>query len=161
MNVQKSLWLFIILFSFASLNGCMTYFQKNVLFQENFVKGDFEEANRILEKNKKAASDKDRLLYFLQKGVVSQLRGQYDESNEYFENAYLFTEDYRKSYTMEAASLISNPGIKPYTGEDHELVLLHYFKVMNFLQTNKFEEALVECRRINNKLNLLNDRYVN
>ena len=46
-----------------------------------------------------------------------------------------------------------------YAGEDHELVLMHYFKALNFLRMNQFDEALVECRRINNKLNLLNDRY--
>ena len=99
------------------------------------------------------------MLYFLQKGVVLQLLGQYQESNEFFEQAYIFTEDYRKSYSKEALSLISNPTVKPYTGEDHELVLIHYFKAINFLQTQQYEDALVECRRINNKLNALNDRY--
>ena len=141
------------------LTGCAPYYQKSQLFQEQFVKGELEEANKTLDKNKKAVKDQDRLLYFFQKGVVLQILGQFEESNQFFEQAYLFTEDYRKSYSKEAASIITNSTIKPYTGEDHELVLMHYFKALNFLQMNQFEEALVECRRINNKLNQLNDRY--
>lgn len=139
--------------------GCATYYQQSVAFQESFVKGDLESANAILDKNKKASIDKNKLLFFLQKGLVLQMLEKYEESNSFFEQAYIFTEDYRKSYTKEAASLLSNPNVKPYTGEDHELVLLHYFKAMNFLRMKQYEEALVECRRINNKLNLLNDRY--
>lgn len=42
--------------------------------------------------------------------------------------------------------------------EDHEIILLHYFKVINYLQLGSYEEALVECRRINDKINLLNKR---
>ncbi len=151
----------ICLFGFLLISGCASYYQKSLLFQEHFVKGELEEANQALDKNEKAAKDKDRLLYFLQKGVVLQMLGQYSESNKYFEEAYIFTEDYRKSYSLEAASLLTNPTIKPYTGEDHELVLLHYFKALNFLRMNQYDEALVECRRINIKLNLLNDRYAN
>lgn len=139
--------------------ACATYYQKNLEFQEHFVKGEIEEANTVLDKNKKAAEGKDRLLYFFQKGVVLQMLGRYDESNQALESAYLFTEDYRKSYTREAASIITNPSIKPYVGEDHELVLLHYFKALNYLQMKQYDEALVECRRINIKLNALNDRY--
>ena len=141
------------------LVGCATYYQKSIVFQEHFVKGELEEASKILDKSKKSAKDNNRLLYFFQKGVVLQMLEQYAESNQFFEQAYLFTEDYRKSYTKEAASLLINPTVKPYTGEDHELVLMHYFKTLNFLRMSQFDEALVECRRLNNKLNSLNDRY--
>ncbi len=140
-------------------SGCASYYQKNLIFQEHFAKGQIEEANKVLDKNKKAASNNNKLLYFFQKGVVLQMLKQYEESNGYFEEAYIFTEDFRKSYTKEAASLLVNPTVKPYTGEDHELVMMHYFKALNFLRMDRYDEALVECRRINNKLNLLNDRY--
>lgn len=145
----------------TSVVGCVTYYQKTILFHEHFVNGELEEANNILDKNKKASKDKNRLLYFFQKGVVLQMMGQYEESNQYLEQAYIFTEDYRKSYSAEAASILVNPNLKPYVGEDHELVLMHYFKVLNYASLSQYEEALVECRRINNKLNALNDRYEN
>ena len=157
-NSQNAITLLLVIATLFII-GCATYYQKSQLFQENFVKGDIEQANKVLDKNKKAATDKNRLLYFLQKGVVLQLLDKYEESNSYFEQAYIFTEDYRKSYTKEAASLLSNPNVKPYVGEDHELVLIHYFKALNFLRMGQLDESLIECRRINNKLNLLNDRY--
>ena len=149
----------IIIIVFFLLAGCATYYQKSAIFQEHFVKGEIEDANKVLDRHRKGALGNNRLLYFLQKGVVLQMMGQYEESNKYFEDAYIFTEDFRRSYTKEAASILINPTIKPYTGEDHELVLMHYFKAMNYLRLNQYDEALVECRRINNKLNLLNDRY--
>ena len=139
--------------------GCATYYQKTIKFQESFVRGDIAEADRILDENKKAGQGKDRLLYFLQKGVVLQMLGRYEESNQFFEQAYLFTEDIQKNYTLEAFSLLSNPTILPYRGEDFEVVQIHYYKALNYLYLNRYEEAQVECRRLNIKLNQLNDRY--
>lgn len=138
---------------------CATYYTKNIQFQEQFVQGEIEEAAKILDKNKKAANGKDRLLYFFQKGVVLQMLQEYNQSNQFFEEAYYFTEDFRKNYSAEVASILVNPNVKPYTGEDHELVLLHYYKALNYLRMSQLDEALVECRRINIKLNELNDRY--
>ncbi len=141
------------------LIGCATYYQQNLVFQDYFSKGQIEEANSTLDKNKKVAKSNNKLLYFLQKGTVQQLMDNYEESNSYFEQAYYFTEDARKNYSLELLSFFVNPNVKPYVGEDHEKVMLHYFKAMNFLRMGSFEEALVECRRINIKLNELNDRY--
>ncbi len=141
------------------LIGCATFYQKNIVFQNQFATGQIESANKTLDKNKKTAKGNNKLLYNLQKGVVLQMLGDYEASNEYFEKAYFFTEDYRKNYSLEALSLITNPNVKPYVGEDHELVLIHYYKALNYLRMNQLDEALVECRRINIKLNELNDKY--
>jgi hypothetical protein len=141
--------------------GCATYYQSTLDFQEHFVKGELEQANQTLDKNKKARKGKNRLLYFLQKGVVLQMLGEFEESNIFFERAYIFSEDYRQNYAEQAAALLINPSTKPYRGEDHEIVLIHYYKALNYLQMEQYEEALVECRRINIKLNELNDRYEN
>lgn len=143
------------------LNGCATYYQKNLKFQEAFSNGDLEGANKILDKNEKAAEGRNRLLFFLKKGVVLQMLGQYEESNKYLEDAYIYIEDYRKNYGMEALTLISNPSIKEYPAEDHEKVLIHYYKALNYLKLNRPQDALVEAKRLNNKLNALNDRYEN
>lgn len=151
----------VIVVLFVVLFGCATYYQKNLKFQEYFAKGEIEQASKVLDKNKRAATDKNRLLYFLQKGVVLQMLGNYQESNNYFEDAYLYTEDLQKNYAAEAFSFLSNPMILPYKGEDFEQVQIHYYKALNYLRLNQFEEALVECRRMNIKLNSLNDKYAN
>ena len=118
-----------------------------------------QEAKEILDAKKKLAEDKNRFLYFLNQGIVSAQIGQYEESNGWFERAYLFGEDYHKNYANQAASFLLNPNITPYKGEDHEHLLLLYYKAINFLKLNDYESALVECRRLNNRLNQLSDRY--
>lgn len=143
------------------LSGCATYYQRNIKFQEAYTSGNLEEANKLLDKNKKAAEDRNRLLYFLQKGVVLQMMGDYEQSNNFLEQAYIYTEDFQKNYGLEALSLISNPTVKPYPGEDHEKVLIHYYKALNYLKLNQPTNALVEAKRLNNKLNFLNDKYEN
>lgn len=141
------------------MSSCATYYQKNLEFQTAFTQGDLEKADKLLDKNKKAAEGKNRLLYFLQKGVVLQMQGQFELSNQYFEQAYTFVEDFKTKPGLEALAVISNQNVKPYKGEDHEKVLIHYYKALNFLQLKQPQEALVEAKRLNNKLNLLNDTY--
>jgi hypothetical protein len=71
----------------------------------------------------------------------------------------LFGEDYRKNYLNEAASYLTNPMVTTYRGEDHEHLMVLYYKALNFLKMGKTEEALVECRRLNIRLQQLSDRY--
>lgn len=150
---------FLVVASCAMLSSCATYYQKNIKFQEAFAAGDLKKAERILDGEKKPEEGRNRLLYFLQKGVVLQLMGEYEASNVFFEKAYIYIEDYQKNYGAEALALISNPMVKPYPGEDHEKVLIHYYKALNFLMMGDPEGARVEARRINNKLNRMNDKY--
>ncbi|HCM74756.1 MAG TPA: hypothetical protein DIS90_00120, partial [Cytophagales bacterium] len=92
-------------------------------------------------------------------GLLLSVMGGYEESNEYLEKAFLFGEDYQKNYLNEAASYLTNPMITSYRGEDHEHLMVLYYKAMNFLKMGKYEEALVECRRLNIRLQQLSDRY--
>jgi hypothetical protein len=151
----------LLLISTFFLSSCATYYQRNLKFQEAFSNGEIERANELLDKNEKDAEGRNRLLFLMKKGVVLQMLGQFEESNLFLEEAYIFLEDYKKNYGIEALSLLTNPSIKPYTGEDHEKVLLHYYKALNYLQLNQPQKALVECRRLNAKLNELNDKYEN
>lgn len=149
----------IIFVSLFILIGCATYYQSNRSFQEYLAKGDFEKAEKALNNNKSLATERNKLLFLFEKGRILQFLEKPMESNAAFEEAYFFTEDYRKNYSEELVALISNPTVKPYVGEDHELVLLHYFKTLNYLSLNQIDEALVECRRINIRLNKMNDQY--
>jgi len=149
----------ITLLAVFLLSACATYYQQSFKFQEDFASGNLEKAQSFLESHSKAAEKKDRLLYFLDRGVVEQMLGNYTESNKYFEEAYVFSQDYCKSFADDIISFAANPMLKPYQGEDFELVLIHFYKAINFIQLRDFESALVECRRINIKLNEINDKY--
>ncbi len=141
------------------LFGCATYYQKSFEFHQSFAQGDLAHAKAFLEKNVKAAEKKDRLIYFLDRGVVEQMLGNYEESNFYFEEAYLYLENQQKSFANDVVEMIANPMLKPYKAEDFEAVLLHYYKAINFIHLDNLDAALVEIRRINIKLNELTTRY--
>lgn len=143
-----------------SLTGCASFYQLNYEFNKKFEQGEIEQASDILDQNKKAAKSKTRFLYYANRGVVEHLLGNYERSNEWLEQAYIFGEDYQKNYLNFAASYFLNPNLIVYPGEDHEHLLLLYYKSLNFLQLKKYDEALVECRRLNQRLYELGDKYV-
>jgi hypothetical protein len=56
------------------------------------------------------------------------------------------------SLSAETATLLISDKIKPYKGEDFEKVIINAFLAINYLMQNNLEDALVECRRVNQKL---------
>ena len=91
----KTIYVFAIL---IALSGCASFYQLNYEFNKNFEQGNIEQAASILDQNKKAAKSKTRFLYYANQGVVEHLLGNYQESNNWLEQAYLFGEDYQKNY---------------------------------------------------------------
>jgi hypothetical protein len=153
---QKSIALLIF---FLCLSSCANYYQTNYNFNQEFEKGDLERALSTLQSNSKDARGRAEFLYFVNNGLVLSMLGRYEDSNEYFEKAFLFGEDYRKNYLHEVASYLTNPAFTSYKGEDHEHLVLLYYKALNFLKLNKKSDALVECRRLDIRLQQLSDRY--
>jgi hypothetical protein len=139
--------------------SCATYYQKHYDFNSEFEKGDLPGALEVLQKKEALASSKSRFLYFVNNGLLLSIMGKYEESNDFLEKAYLFGEDYHVNYFHEAAGYLTNPNMSVYRGEDHEHLILLYFKAINFLKMQRPDEALVECRRLNIRLNELSDKY--
>ena len=150
---KVSLWFFIV------LTGCVSFYELNYAFNQSFERGDIEESIDILSKDKKAENRKARLVYYANYGIGTHLLGKYEESNQWFEKAYIFGEDYRKNLLNVAGSYFTNPNLVLYPGEDHEHLLLLYYKALNYLKSNDYESALVECRRLNQRLYELGDKY--
>ncbi|MAY83403.1 MAG: hypothetical protein CMP59_04645 [Flavobacteriales bacterium] len=141
------------------LFSCATYYQQRISFQRDFSSGNIEGAQNFLMHHKKATKKKDRLLYFLDRGVVEQMLGNYDSSNYYFEKAYIYNQDFKRNLATDLAMMVSNPMVRPYKSEDYEVVMVHYYKAINYLMLNKPDEALIEVRRINIRLNEQSDIY--
>src|SRR5690606_16544733 len=141
------------------LPACASYYQRHWNFNQEFENGDLRTALQTLQKNSREAEGKNRFIYFANKGLLNSILGNYEASNAAFEKAFLFGEDYRMNYLNQAVSYLSNPNFTAYRGEDHEHLMVLYFKAINFLKMNRPEEALVECRRLNIRLNQLNDKY--
>jgi len=143
----------------ALVAGCATYYQKTQKFQSYILEGNMDKAKQWLEKNDKDKKGKNELLYHMYSGWVNWMLGDFKSSNSELEKADLLIEDFRKQFGYEAFALISNPGVKPYQAEDFEKVFVNYFKALNYVQLGRFEDAIVEARRITIKLQQLNSKY--
>jgi len=148
-----------ILITVFFLSACASYYQNNYNFNQEFEHGNLQNAFENLQAKTSEANGKREFLYFVNNGLVLSMMGRYEESNEYFEKAFLFGEDYRKNYLYEVASYLTNPMVTSYKGEDHEHLMVLYYKAINYLKLQKTDEALVECRRLNIRLQQLSDRY--
>lgn len=142
-----------------ALTGCASYYQTHAEFNSEFEQGELERALQTLGRHEEESGGKTRLIYFLNKGLLLSILGKYEESNAILEKAFLFGEDYRVNYVAEAATYFTNPNVSVYRGEDHEHLMLLYYKAINYLKMKQPQEALVECRRLNIRLNQLADRY--
>jgi uncharacterized protein len=52
---------------------------------------------------------------------------------------------------------VVNENIVKYRGDPFEAVLVNYYKILNYLFLNQTADALVECRRLNQKLQIIHD----
>ena len=148
----------IILLSFL-LSGCRTYYQRQQEFNQYFRTGQIEQAAEVLAGDRRADKRRTRLLHLMNMGVVHHMLGNYTISNEFFEEAYILSEDQLNNPLDQALALFSNPSMTEYRGEDFELLMIHYYKAMNFIQLGNYDAALVECRRLNIRLNALADKF--
>jgi tetratricopeptide (TPR) repeat protein len=124
--------------------------------------GQYEEAATMLtgEDRDVYYNDRDKVLYYLDVGMLYHYAGEYDESTEHLNEAERLIEEYfTKSISQAAATLLINDTKQDYAGEDYEDIYLNVFKALNFLEQDEFDPAFVEVRRIDNKLNLLEDKY--
>ncbi|HLU81009.1 MAG TPA: hypothetical protein VK010_02955, partial [Flavobacteriaceae bacterium] len=162
MNISKYLsrWALASICVFLLYSCGATYQQKTATFQGDLLQGNLDMATAEIDANTFLQKERNRLLYLFEKGKVEHMRGNYEESNRLFEEAYILIDDQIKSSVgQEIAAKLTNPLAEPYKGEDFEKVTLHYYKALNFYQMGMPMEALVEAKRINIKLNELNSRY--
>jgi hypothetical protein len=144
-----------------TLISCATFYEINYEFNQEFSNGQFEKAEKTLASSEKRMSRHARFLYLVNRGTVDFLQGEHQESNQFFEDAYLYSEDYQKNYLDIGASFLVNPNLIDYPGEDHEKLFILYYKALNYCQLQDYESALIECRRLNNRLYELSDKYNN
>jgi len=121
---------------------------------------DFSSAVVKMEAAKGVYSKKDRLLYYLDAGLAYHYAGQYDSSNLRLSDAERSAEElYTKSISRAVASMFLNDNTLEYSGEDYEVLYSNLFMALNYISLDKFDDAFVEVRRANDKLNLLGQKY--
>ena len=144
------------------LVGCTlpTFYQRFYDFNKTVSDGNLQAAEKMLDANAaKLEKGKLKFLYFVNAGLVRSMEGKFKESNEYFEKADLFIEDYKKKAGEQVSALLLNPNMTTYPGEDHEILMINYYKAINYLQLQDYDNALVEARRMDLRLQALSDKY--
>ncbi len=105
-------------------------------------------------------SKKEKVLYYLDMGMLNYYAGDHVASNEYLEKAdTAIMDNYTKSVSKAALSMLLNDNALEYPGEDYEDIYINIFKAFNYLELGSFDDAFVEINMINIKLNKLEDKY--
>lgn len=145
---------FVVAASFW-LSGCATYSYRAAQARTDFYSGRYEVAEAQLKEHADKEGN-DQMLYLMDLGTVYYSEGKYKEAIETFLKADKIadTTDYT-SITSEAAAVLLNDEIKEYKGEDFEKILINVYLALAYTMTNQWEEALVECRKVNHKLDLM------
>jgi hypothetical protein len=135
--------------------GCGTYAGRAAKIREPLSSHNYDEALKNIEEIGKNSSE---LLYLYERGLVLHYRGNFDASNECLEKAEIVLDDlYTRSVSREATALITSDNITKYRGEPFEAAIIHYYKIMNFLYLGRPDGALVECRKLNHRLQVFAD----
>jgi uncharacterized protein len=127
----------------------------------NLLKGNYQSALDFLEGSKEKIYSKDnRLLFYMDKGMLLHLAKKYKESNVIMEQAKTAAEDlWTESIGKNAAAWVTTDNSLPYQGEDFEKVLLHFVAALNFMGLQDYGAARVEARQVTAKLELYNSKY--
>lgn len=141
------------------LSACVSYYQKSQAIMDSIYRGDYAHASKQLDNGNLKKNKRNELLYLLNKGTVLFMNNQPEESNNYFQQADYYIEDYQKNIGLKAVSFITNPSIQTYEGENFEKVMVHYYTTINYLQQGLLDQALVECKRMQLKLDKITDYY--
>lgn len=127
---------------------------------EQLVAQNYEAALEYQRKGKNDYAKRDRLLYYLDEGLLAHYADHYDESNASLLKAERIMADlYTRSVSKEAMSFLINDTANDYRGEDFEAALVNLFLAINYVQLGQLDEALVEARKVDSKLNTFNDQY--
>ncbi len=122
--------------------------------------GNYAKAINTVQKKKDLYGKTNRLLWYMDIGILFHYDEKYDSSNIYLEQALqTYDELFTKSITNEAASLITNDNIRPYRSKPYEIILVHMVKALNYQALGDAEAALVETRRAQLLFNEFDRKY--
>jgi hypothetical protein len=143
------------------LLGCASYNDRILPYYKNVSAGNYREAETQLDKNSLIQKPRNKLLYLMEKGRISHLNGEYENSNRYFNEADSMLDQGLSSASDAAVGVLLNPMEQKYKGEDFEKFMIHYYKALNYTYLHNTEDAIVEARRITLQAQEQGDKFNN
>ncbi|GAA4787778.1 hypothetical protein GCM10023231_14900 [Olivibacter ginsenosidimutans] len=141
--------------------GCASYHNRVASYYQKIAAGDYQAAEQDLTKNALLKKPRNKLLYLMEMGRVSQLNGEYEASNRYLNEADRLLEIGLSNAKDAVVGALVNPMNQNYKGEDFEKFMLHYYKALNYIYLHNTEDAIVEARRITLQSQEQTDKYNN
>jgi hypothetical protein len=157
---ERALRLFLFLTGILLFSSCAPTLEQYSRINQYLLAGDYDSAYTAVEQSKERYAERNAVLYYLDEGTVLHFAGRYKESNQSFFRAESIMDGlYTKSISKEAASFVISDNTVPYRGEDFEMAMVNLFLAMNYAGLGSWEDAVVEARKVDAKLNLINSKY--
>lgn len=152
--LQISTALFLLL-----VTACGPSVSRYTLVDESLRAKNFRQADSVIQQAEKEYGTKSRVLYGMDRGMTLHLAGDYQQSNVILEEAEQEVDRlYTRTVRSETLAFMTNDNALPYEGEPYEQVMINVVKALNYACLGQWQEALVEARRIDHRLNVLSDR---
>jgi hypothetical protein len=129
----------------ACFSGCVS--GNLVKARSHFYTGRPDQAAEALP-DPQSVRGRDRLLYYMDKGLILHHLAKYEESVQTLLQAVqLMEEQDYISAGEQAVSLVTTEWMTEYKGEYAERLLIHTYLMMNFLLLGQYESSLVEAKQ--------------
>jgi hypothetical protein len=151
----------IALCTIAVLTGCAAdYTSMMSPVRSDLSRGSPEDALRELEESFSDSTGNDRLLYLMELGNLCRLAGYHERAQAALILADRIS-DLQRGVDLgeEIGALLTSDLAREFRGADFEKVFINYCLAASFAAEGDLEEALVEARRVNEKLKVLNQEY--
>jgi uncharacterized protein len=138
---SSSLCRHFVVFVLTILIGCSSY--KDIIkeVETDFYSNRYDEAIPKIRSLAGDASNKDRLLYLMEAGIIFHTKGDYKTSNIVLQQAEDIADTIQKSMSREALSFILSDEETNFRGESFEVVMIKFYIALNMIMMSDLEGA--------------------
>jgi len=132
--------------------GCSSYKEDSTKLKNKIRSGQLQDT--IVDLEKLAGTEgNDQLIYLLDYASVLQIKKNYKEStNQYLKAEKLMELNDYFSVSRAAGAALTNETMLQYKPDSFEYFLVNAFIAFNFINLDSYDSAMVEVRKINDKI---------
>ncbi len=143
------------------ISGCATDYTSEMRSVTSNLRMDRPDlAIEEFRENFTDSTGRNRLLYLMELGNLMRLSGDFSSAENLLLQADRLSDQQRGiELGQEVEAFLSSDLALEFRGADYEKVFINYCLAASYASENNMEDALVECRRVNDKLRVLNQNY--
>lgn len=135
--------------AFLFLLGCAgSYVKKVRATEEAFYNGDIDNAVAQITPLAQDSSARDRLLFYMEAGLIYHAKGDLKQSNEIFARADEMAEGIKTSITGSVGTFLLSDREGEFQGENFERILIKYYLALNYTLMGELENAKRMLRKL-------------